>query len=68
VHLVDNLVLSVSQALHVVVVISPGPSTGPGIALNENVLGRGTGSTNTVDGSLVQVENQSLVHIVVLVV
>lgn len=67
-HLVDNLVLRVSQTLEVVVVVGPRPSTAVGITLNENVLGLSTGSTDTVDGGLVQVQDQSLVHVVILIV
>lgn len=67
-HLVDDLVLGVGQTLHVVVVAGPGPGAGPGIALDEDVLGGGTSGTDTVDGSLVQVEDEGLIHVVVLVV
>jgi hypothetical protein len=67
VHLVDDLVLRVSQCLHVVIDVGPRPGAGPLVALNEDVLS-GACSANTVDGGLVEVENESLVHGVVLVV
>ena len=46
----------------------PGPSTTPRVALDENILRCCPGCTDTIDGSLIQVENERLVHVVVLVV
>jgi hypothetical protein len=68
VHLVDDLVLRVGESLEVVVVVGPGPGSAPGVAFNEDVLGSGTGGTDTVDSGLVQVQDNGLVHVVVLVV
>lgn len=67
-HLVDDLVLRVIQVLQVVVVVSPGPGPGVGIALDKDVLRGCASGTDPVDGSLVQVQNERLVHVVVLVV
>lgn len=53
--------------LHVVVDIGPRPSTRPLVTLNKDSLSSAS-STNTVDGSLVQVQNKSLIHGVVLIV
>lgn len=66
-HLVDELVLGVSQSLHVVVDVGPRPGAGPLVAFDKDVLS-GTGSADTVDGGLVEVKNEGLVHGVVLVV
>lgn len=46
----------------------PSPSPAPRVALHQDVLRGGTGSTDPVDGGLVEVEDESLVHVVVLVV
>lgn len=67
-HLVDELVLGIRQTAQVVVVGSPRPGTGVGVALGEDVLGGSAGGTDTVDGGLVQVQDEGLVHVVVLVV
>lgn len=67
-HLKDDLVLRILQTLKVVIVVSPGPGTTVVVTLNKDVLRRGTGSTDTIDGGLVQIEHQSLVHIVVFIV
>ena len=56
-----------STHLHVVVDIGPRPSTRPLVTLNKDSLGSAS-STNTVDSSLVQVQNKSLIHGVVLIV
>lgn len=45
-----------------------GETNGVRVALGKDVLARGTGCTDTVDGSLVEVEHQSLVHVVVFVI
>lgn len=68
VHLVDDLVLRVGKGDHVGVGHVPGPGARPLVTLDENVLGSGTGGTDTVDGGLVEVEDKGLVHGVVLVV
>lgn len=68
VHLIDDLVLAVGQARQVVVVGSPVPGTGVGVTLDEDVLCGGTSGTDTVDSSLVEVQNQGLLHVMVLVV
>jgi hypothetical protein len=68
VHLVDDLILRVGEGLEVVVDGGPGPRAGPRVALDENVLRRGACSTDGVDGSLVEVEHERLVHVMVLVV
>lgn len=46
----------------------PSPSAGVGISFHKDVLARGTGRPNTVDGSLVELRNKGVVHIVVLIV
>lgn len=66
-HLVDELVLGVCESLHVVVDIGPRPRSRPLVAFNKDVL-LGTSGTDTVDSSLVKLQNQSLVHAVVFVV
>ena len=68
VHLVDDLVLGIGKGGHVGVGHVPGPGAGPLVTLNEYVLGGGAGGTDTVDGGLVEVEDEGLVHGVVLVV
>lgn len=44
------------------------PSTTPRVALDEDVLGRGAGVADGVDGGLVQLVDERVVHVVVLVV
>lgn len=68
VHLVDELVLGVAQVLQVVVGLNPVPGAGPGVTLGENVLAGSASGTDGVNGSLVEVEDEGLVHVVVLVV
>lgn len=46
----------------------PSPSAGVGITLHEDVLTRSTGRPNAVDGSLVELRNEGVVHIVILIV
>lgn len=67
-HLVDDLVLRVGQGLEVVVDLGPGPGARVRVALDEDVLGGGAGGADAVDGGLVQVQDECLVHVVVLVV
>lgn len=67
-HLVHDLVLGVSETLEVVVVLRPDPGAGPGVTLNEDVLGCCACGTNGVDGDLIEVEDKGLVHIVVFVI
>lgn len=67
-HLVNKLVLGIGQGLEVVVVVGPFPGTGVGIAFDENVLVFSAGRADAVDGGLVKVEDEGLVHVVVLVV
>ena len=68
VHLVDNLVLGVREGLQVVVVVGPGPGAAPGVAFDEDVLAGGASGTDSVNGSLVKVQDEGLVKVVVLVV
>jgi hypothetical protein len=67
VHLVDELVGGVDQVRQVVVVACPVPGAGPGVAFDEDVL-RGGDVADGVDGGLVEVQNEGLVHAVVFVV
>ena len=68
VHLVDDLVLGVGQGNQVSVDRGPGPGTRVRVALDEDVLRGGARATDGGDGGLVEVEDEGLVHIVVLVV
>jgi hypothetical protein len=68
VHLVDDLVLGVGEGLEVVVVGGPRVGAAPGVALDEDVLAGGASSTDSINGGLVQVQDEGLVKIVVLVV
>ena len=67
-HLVDDLVGGVGERFHVVVDLNPGPGAGPGVAFDEDVLGCGSCGADAVDGGLVEVENEGLVHVVIFVV
>ena len=60
-HLVDDLVLGICQADQVAVDGRPRPGTTPRVSLHENILRGGPGSSDGVNGRLVEVENQSLV-------
>lgn len=44
------------------------PGTAPRVALDEDVLARGAGAADGVDGGLVQLVDKRVVHVVVLVV
>lgn len=44
------------------------PGTGPGVAFDKDVLGRGTGASDGVDGGLVQLADEGVVLVVELVV
>lgn len=68
VHLVDDLVLRVRQGLEVVVDRRPGPGARVRVALDEDVLRGSPRGPDAVDGGLVQVQDESLVHVVVFVV
>lgn len=68
VHLVDDLVLGIGQGLEVVVDRGPGPRAGVRVALDEDVLRGGACCPDAVDGGLVQVQDEGLVHVVVLIV
>lgn len=61
VHLVDDLVLGVCQADQVAIHGRPCPGTTPRVSFHENVLRGGPGSSDGVNGRLVEVQNQSLV-------
>lgn len=47
---------------------NPVPGTGPGVALDEDVLRGGAGATDGVDGGLVQLADEGVVLIVELIV
>lgn len=66
-HFVHDLVLRVGERFHVVVDGCPCPGSAPGVALHEDVLGR-AGSSDSVDGGLVETEDEVLVHIVVFII
>ena len=70
VHLVDELVLRVFEVDERggVAGADPGPGAGPRVAFGRDVLGGGAGGAHAVDGGLVEVEDELLVHVVVLVV
>lgn len=67
-HLVDEFVLGVGKGGEVVVVVGPFPGAGVGVAFDEDVLGFGAGGADAVDGGLVEVQHEGLVHVVVFVV
>lgn len=70
VHLVDELVLGILESSHGFAVLGgrPSPGTSPRVALSRDVLAGSTSSTDTVDTSLVKVDDKGLVHVVELVV
>jgi len=68
VHLVDQLVGRVGQSLQVVVGRDPRVSARPAVALRKDVLRRRARAADRVDGCLVQVQHERLVHVVVLIV
>jgi hypothetical protein len=69
VHLVDELVLRVLEGDEAggVARRDPGPGAGPRVALGRDVLLCGARCADAVDGGLVQVEDELLVHVVELV-
>jgi len=69
VHLVDQLVARVHQRAHRVAVTAryPRPRSCPRVAFGRYVLRRGARRADAVDGGLVQLHHQRLVHVVVLV-
>ena len=69
-HLVDELVLGILQVDEGRGVARghPGPGAGPAVALGGDVLGSSACGTHAVDGGLVEVEDELLVHVVVFVV
>lgn len=68
VHLIDDLVLGILQVLHVVVHIGPGPGPGVRVTFNEDILLRGASLSDPVNGGLVEVQDQLLVHVMVFIV
>lgn len=46
----------------------PSPGAGPRVSFDENELGSGTSGTDSIDTGLVEVEDEGLIHIVVLIV
>lgn len=68
VHLVHELVVGVLEALEVVVGRVPRPSPCPRVSLGEYVLRGCAGPSNGGYGGLVEVQHQSLVHVVILIV
>ena len=69
-HLEDQLILRIDKGPHGVGIAArdPGPGAGPAVAFGGDVLGVGTGGADAVDGGLVEVDNEGLVHVVVFVV
>ena len=67
-HLVDEQVSGVGQPGQVVVGRVPHVSSRVAVALGEDVLCGGAGSANGIDGGLIEVQDEVLVHVVVLVV
>ena len=63
-HLIDNLVLGVGKGFEVVVDGCPSPSTAVGVSFDEYVLAVCTGTTDTVDGGLVEAEDEGLLVLV----
>ena len=70
VHLVDELVLGIFQVDEgrAIAGRNPGPGASVRVALRGDVLLGGAGSADAIDGGLVEVEDESLVHVVVLIV
>lgn len=67
-HFIDDLVFGVGQILHVVVDVDPRPGAGPGVAFDEDVLAGRTCGADAVNGCLVEVQHEILVHVVIFVV
>ncbi len=67
-HLVDDLVLRVCLGFQVVVHPGPGLTNGVRVALHEDVLRCCARCADAVDGGLVEMKHQGLIHVVVLVV
>ena len=73
-HLVDDLVLWVGEVAHGGAVVAravvqgPRPCTGVCVAFGRDVLCRGSPCADTVDGGLVEADDEGLVHVVVFVV
>lgn len=67
-HLENYLVLWVTESLHVIILIHPGPGASPGIFFNKDELRGGSGGADAINGSLVQLQNDLLLDIAVLVV
>lgn len=67
-HLIHKLVLRVLQVDQAGAIAgrNPSPCAGPRVALRGDVLGCGAGGADAVDGGLVEVEDELLVHVVVL--
>lgn len=67
-HLIHNLILRIRQAGEVIIRPIPVPRARPRIALDEDVLTRRTRRADPVNGRLVELQHERLVHVVVLVV
>jgi hypothetical protein len=67
-HFKNDLVLWVTESLHVIILIHPGPGASPGISFNKDELRGGSGGSDAINSSLVQLQNDLLLDIVVLVV
>ena len=68
VHLVHQVVGAVGERFQVVVDAGPGPGARPGVAFDKNRLRCRSGCADAVDGSLVEVKDQGLVHVVIFIV
>lgn len=69
-HLIDNVILRIGQGSHRGVGSggNPCPCTGVGISFYEDGLGCGSCSSDAIDGCLVKVSNEGIVHVVVFIV
>jgi hypothetical protein len=69
-HLIDDVVMRIGQCSHGGVGAGryPSPSTGVGVAFDEDSLRRGTCSTDAVDSGLIQVADKGVVHVMVFIV
>lgn len=67
-HLIHNLVLRIRQAGEVIIRSIPVPRARPRVALHKNILTRRARRADPVNGRLVELQHERLVHVVVLVV
>lgn len=69
-HLVDDIVVGIGQTHHGSAGSGghPGPGTRVRISLDKDGLRRRASGTNAVDGCLVQLIDQGVVHVVIFVV